>query len=74
MGGYGRSIEIENDILLIGKRDGDYEEFSLTKLIEEKIEEKIISKKSLSMKCFESKEKKREFFIEVGSTFISSKK
>ncbi len=36
LGGYGRSIEIENDMLLIGKRDGDYEEFSLTQLIEEK--------------------------------------
>ena len=59
-------------MLLIGKRDGDYEEFSLTQLIEEKKEEKISSRKSLSLKCYESKEKKREFFVEVEPSFIGS--
>jgi hypothetical protein len=29
MSGYGRSIESYHDLLLIGKRDGDYSEFSL---------------------------------------------
>ena len=36
LGGYGRSIHSDNDMLLIGKRDGDYEEFSLNQHIDEK--------------------------------------